>query len=80
VESEGLNDEFAVAYAVSKTVGNAVVRNRIRRQLRAIFDYERAAIVPGLYLIKCDISAKDLPYDQLRKHVVDALERGELRR
>ncbi len=73
-------DEFAVAYAVPKTVGNAVVRNRIRRQLRAVLDRERADLIAGLYLIKCDISAKDLPYDQLRDHVHDALGRAGLRR
>ncbi len=73
-------DEFAVAYAVPKTVGNAVVRNRIRRQLRAVFDRDATGLVPGLYLIKCDFAAKDLPYDQLRDHVLSALERAGLRR
>jgi ribonuclease P protein component len=80
VEYEEPHDEIAVAYAVPKTVGNAVVRNRIRRQLRAVFDHEQADLVPGLYLIKADFAAKDLPYEQLRHHIVSALERAELHR
>ena len=79
VESDESVDTVAVAYAVPKTVGNAVVRNRIRRQLRSVFDQQRAELVPGLYLIKCDIPAKDLSYDQLRDYVVEALKRSALR-
>jgi len=38
-----------VAYALGRAIGPAVVRNRLRRQLRALLD--AAALPPGLYLI-----------------------------
>lgn len=58
--------EPRVAYAVSKAVGTAVVRNRLRRQLRAIFDGPTGALLPtGDYLVSVrpeavGSSAKDL--------------------
>jgi ribonuclease P protein component len=36
-----------VAYAVSRAVGNAVVRNRVRRRLRALVAGRSAAFEPG---------------------------------
>ena len=38
-----------VAYALGRAIGPAVVRNRLRRQLRALLD--NASLPPGLYLI-----------------------------
>jgi len=38
-----------VAYALGRAIGPAVVRNRLRRQLRALL--AGAALPPGLYLI-----------------------------
>ena len=38
-----------VAYALGRAIGPAVVRNRLRRQLRALLG--DAALPPGLYLI-----------------------------
>lgn len=69
-----------MAYAITKAVGNAVVRNRIRRRLRATVDQIQPRMAPGLYLIKCDFNAKDLPYERFRNHVEAALaDAGTLR-
>jgi RNase P protein component len=38
-----------VAYALGRAIGPAVVRNRLRRQLRGLLD--NTSLPPGLYLI-----------------------------
>jgi len=40
-----------VGYAIGKKVGNAVVRNRIRRRLHPIIVAEAPRLSPGIYLI-----------------------------
>jgi ribonuclease P protein component len=67
------SEAFAVAYAVGRSVGGAVVRNRIRRRLRVAMDQLRQRLQPGLYLIKCELPAKELSYDELRHHLESAL-------
>jgi ribonuclease P protein component len=68
----------AVAYAVSRRVGPAVVRNRLRRQLRAaIRSIDLAAPVdPGWYLVVVHPSARGRTYgelaDALRRALADA--------
>jgi RNase P protein component len=44
-----------VAYALGRAIGPAVVRNRLRRQLRAMLD--GSSLPPGLYLIGARPSA-----------------------
>jgi ribonuclease P protein component len=59
-----------VAYAVSRAVGGAVDRNRVRRRLRAIArDTEFA---PGAYLVAVSPAAARLPFAELAAHVEKA--------
>lgn len=55
-----------VAYALPKRIGNAVLRNRIRRRIRAAFAYldasRRVLIVPGSYLVTAEASIADRPF------------------
>jgi ribonuclease P protein component len=53
-----------VGYAVGKRTGPAVVRNRIRRRLRAAVA-SAPAMSSGFYLISTDASASTAPFDQL---------------
>ena len=61
-----------VAYAIGKRVGPAVVRNRLRRRLRAIFASD-LRVAPGDYLVAADPAAADLPFADLKALVTAAL-------
>jgi len=65
-----------VAYAISRKVGNAVVRNRIRRRLRALIDDLNPQPLPGTYLIRCGFESGNLSYEQLHHHLQQALDRA----
>jgi len=43
-----------VAYAIGRSVGNAVERNRVRRRLRALAQAHAAELGPGWYLLGAD--------------------------
>lgn len=64
-----------VAYAVSKKVGGAVVRNRIRRRIRPVMDdLERTAmLVPGSYLVGVRPDVVDVAEVELRRHLEAAV-------
>lgn len=66
------DDLPCLAFAVSKAVGPAVVRNRIRRRLRAAA--AELGPVAGTYLVAVDPSGARLPYRQLRDDLAAALE------
>ncbi|MDE0412064.1 MAG: ribonuclease P protein component [Gammaproteobacteria bacterium] len=70
-----------VAYALPRQVGSAVIRNTIRRRLRAIvgaLDQESSGGLPaGLYLIGAKRGAGQLPYADLRFSLQECLSRLE---
>ena len=60
-----------IAFAVNKTVGTAVVRNRVRRRLRALLGEFDAvgAISPGMHLMVVAPQAVSMSFSELRHHV-----------
>ena len=64
-----------VAFAIGRAVGPAVVRNRLRRRLRAAI--VELAPAPGTYLVAVDPVAARCSYAELRDDLAAAL--AELR-
>ena len=68
-----------VAYSISRKVGNAVVRNQIRRRLRSLFD-EMLAEHPETFSAAVVIvvpGAADLAYAELSEQVVMLMKKIE---
>jgi ribonuclease P protein component len=63
-----------VAYAIGRKAGNAVERNRIRRQLRTIVQELASQLRPGMYLIGVAPPSTDLRFGELRLTVMRALD------
>jgi len=62
-----------VAYTIGRRAGGAVMRNRIRRRLRAIIREVRPQLRPGAYLIGATAAAAPLSYGDLKAKVCQAL-------
>jgi ribonuclease P protein component len=60
-----------LAFAIGKRVGNAVVRNRLRRRLR---EAARQMVLPaGSYLVRATPAATALSYQELSAHLSSAV-------
>ena len=62
-----------VAYAISRKVGTAPRRNLLRRRLRAILTAEASRLTHASYLITASAGAAELPFDELRTYLMEAL-------
>ena len=67
------DDPPRVAYAIGRTVGNAVTRNRLRRRLRSVVAEVATELRPGTYLIGADPSAATLDHGDLRRTLCTVL-------
>ncbi len=59
------SNERMVGYTVSKKVAKAVMRNKIKRRLRAIFRAEQSSLKEGLYLLVAKQSASSAEFKKL---------------
>lgn len=66
--------EARIAYALGKKLGGAVVRNRLRRRLRAVVAELAPSLPPGAYLVSTGPAATGLRFDELRMAMGRALE------
>lgn len=68
---------YRVGFAVSKAVGNAVVRNRVKRRLRAIV--QKAEVLPGYdVVVSARPSAAEVPFQGLKADFLALLERAKM--
>jgi ribonuclease P protein component len=64
-----------VAYAISRQVGSAVVRNRLRRRLRSIMAEVGPSLPIGAYGIRAGHGAPELGFDELKVAMRRALDK-----
>ena len=62
-----------MAYAISRQYGNAVRRNRLRRQLRAAAREAASDLPVGAYLVRPTAEADALTYAELRRSLREAM-------
>jgi ribonuclease P protein component len=63
----------SVAFALSRALGSAVTRNRLRRRLRAILRETESTLPGGMLLIGATPRIFELTFDQLRSEVQQLL-------
>jgi ribonuclease P protein component len=67
------------AYAVGRSTGSAVARNRLKRRLRAIV-FETAPTLPtGAYVVRAGSDATVLGFEELKAAMNEALEKATRR-
>ncbi|MFD2672214.1 ribonuclease P protein component [Marinicrinis sediminis] len=72
-------EEFRLGVSVSKKLGNAVVRNKLRRRMKEIVRHHREQIAGGYDLIL--IARKpvaDMTYQQMEKSVLHIIRKASL--
>jgi ribonuclease P protein component len=65
-----------LAFAINRQVGGAVVRNRIRRRLRAVFADLAPSLPAGAYLLRPSPSVATTDHRALEQHVRTAIEQA----
>lgn len=70
--------DLKIGFSVSKKVGNAVVRNRIRRYMREDVRRMRTELKCGKYIFVARSAIKDIPHELLTQEIRRLLSRAKL--
>ena len=65
-------DAAHVGYAIGRSFGGAVQRNRMKRRLRVLLQARSSRLRPGLYLVGAQPATSTAPTNELA-HAVDGL-------
>lgn len=72
-------EQFRLGISVSKKVGNAVIRNRMRRLIKEIVRLDAERLNPGLDLILIVRKpAIDMEYEELRSSILHVMKKAEI--
>ena len=65
-----------MAFALNRALGTAVIRNRLRRRLRALLREMSSSLPGGMLLIGANPRAVELTFDQLRAELRQLLDKA----
>ncbi|AOZ92855.1 ribonuclease P protein component [Paenibacillus crassostreae] len=72
-------EQFRVGISVSKKVGNAVVRNRLRRMVKEIVRHHQSELIEHIDLVFIVRNgALDMPYKDMEKSILHVLRKASL--
>ncbi|MDT2572207.1 ribonuclease P protein component [Enterococcus raffinosus] len=69
---------FRVGISVGKKVGNAVMRNQVKRKIRAILQELKNDLPPIDFIVIARPTTKDLPYDEIRSNLIHVLKLAKI--
>ncbi|KIP21347.1 Ribonuclease P protein component [Anoxybacillus ayderensis] len=70
---------FRIGLSVSKKIGKAVVRNRVKRYIRQVFHEERDRIEAGKdYVIIARMPVATMGYEEVKKSLLHVLRRANV--
>jgi len=76
---ETADAHFRIGLSVSKKLGNAVMRNKIKRYLRQAFHELDEQVVQGYdFIVIARQPAKDMTYQELKKSLIHVLWKSHL--